>query len=203
MSVTSMEALEALPVGASIEVAGHRTFVWTRTEQGWANGDSVLGSAMFTGHVAAGQVVDRTASEAAVGQWRRDGEVHYLVTSLTASPGYVTVMQFRRGMETPSPHRLRGPRVQRMGYSTDEELASTICNPTNLRWLATQMLNAQAQVTTTEVERDQRAQEVRVLKNRPEVEVIRPQVDVIAAALSQASEAVRVLGEVVRENTEF
>lgn len=202
MSVSSVEALEALPPGTTIVVNGVREFSWTRVEGGWALDGALLSSPMFAGHIAAGQVVDRSAVEPQVGQWKNDGAITYLITSLTSNPGYITALSMDGGNDIPIVRRVRPARVRRMSYSTDQQIAAA-CTPTVIRWLAQQMFAAQAATTEVAAERDQRTQEVRALKNRPDTAEVAPQVDAIATVLSQASEAVRVLGQLVRGNAEF
>lgn len=84
MSIDSVEALEAIPVGATIRVTGGRvgTKDFTRTEKGFKFGDIEVEAKWFAGHVKAGQVQDWTRGDPEPGDHFQIRSRHYVVLSV-------------------------------------------------------------------------------------------------------------------------
>lgn len=86
MSITTVEALDALAVGTTITVStpDQRTKVdWVRVVQGWQSGTAVIESAMLSGVARAGLVVDRASMRPSVGEWYHGRTYDLYVLSVT------------------------------------------------------------------------------------------------------------------------
>lgn len=117
MSVTSVEDLEALPVGQVISVKkslNENPDDWAKQENGtWrlaGSADSVigLGSNMFQGHATEGWItVGATVIPVAISQWRQGRSYWYWVLQDQGEGRWLT-MRFRRSQSTsPMIHAVR------------------------------------------------------------------------------------------------
>lgn len=103
MSITTMEALEAVPVSESIEVTtGRGLRRWTRVADGFSDGVSTLSPAMFAGEVDNGRVSQggRRPPEAGVVYFDPSYDDHQYIYIATGPPteGNVPCLQFRHGI---------------------------------------------------------------------------------------------------------
>jgi hypothetical protein len=85
MTISSMEALRAVPVGGSIKVTNrrlpNRTFV--RTDTGFVAEGVTLDPHWFSGHVAAGEVVDVRDGDVSAGDYRAGVNNGYIILRVT------------------------------------------------------------------------------------------------------------------------
>jgi hypothetical protein len=66
MNITTLEQLEAVPIGQIVTVDGNN---WTRTEKGLQSGEVDLGLFHFEGRVLHGAVIDVASLPPAAGEW--------------------------------------------------------------------------------------------------------------------------------------
>ena len=97
MTITTMESLEALPIGTSIRVSGRRTGnkMFTRSADGFDIDGVTIPLEMFAGHVKAGQVVNYATGDPEAGDHFESGRYRYIV--LAVQDHTVTLMQFVNG----------------------------------------------------------------------------------------------------------
>lgn len=106
MSVTSVEALEALPVGQVISVkpsTDENPVDWVRRDDGaWGRSNGAVGvldSHMFAGFIGRGWVAaGQTVVPAVAGQWRQGTSYWYLILAVDGASQ--TILRFRRNQNT-------------------------------------------------------------------------------------------------------
>jgi len=206
MSVSTLEDLEALPVGTKIDVQGWSgtPYSWERTAEGWLSNGALVPTAAFAGHVSNGHVTNQTETVPAVGHFRRGPEQTYYVVELPVAPARnATVLLFPDDQNIPS--RVASIPMRRLNTyprATDGETAACF----NIR-RAGEVLGlyvaarAEAQVASTQ--RDERAQEVLTLKMRPDVGEVLPRVTAAESAVDSAVQALRDLRTALAGQTEF
>ena len=81
MTIRTMEALEAIPVGGSIKVVNNRlgTKVYERVPEGFKFGEVVLEPGWFSGHIVAEQVADFANGDPEVGDYFLSGSNGYIM----------------------------------------------------------------------------------------------------------------------------
>lgn len=199
MSVSTMEALEALPVGTNIEVRGVRLFTWTRTARGWENDGALLTTDMFEPHVKAGQVVNQSEAGPVVGSWWVYGDAMFFVIDERPGESRLRVLQFAMSQPT-QPFTEATPLRRHFNAAyvraTPEQIA-VVCTPDRMGEVLMLFVR-------TREEREQRTQEVRTLKNRVDPTVMQPMVDAVVAGVAEAQRAIQQMNDALRNGqTEF
>jgi hypothetical protein len=194
MSVTTVEALEALPVGRTIEVRGRRTFSWTRTERGWESEGALLSSDMFSGHLSAGQVLDVQSSEPTPGTvWFYGGNL-YFVTGAVTNEARMRVPTLMYSLAEPDAAAVvQNPLRRHFGGAYVRATPAQIAEVATAHFTEVLMMYVAASA-----ERDQRTQDVRMLKNRPDPTVIQPQVDELATSVAAMQRAIQQMNDTLR-----
>ena len=107
MTIRTMEALEAIPVGGSIRVVNNRlgTKVYERVPEGFKFGEVVLTTKMFTGHIAAEQVADFANGDPEVGDYFLSGSNGYIMLEVTDSMFHFARFRHRDGQFVDFMHR--------------------------------------------------------------------------------------------------
>lgn len=101
MTIRSVETLEALPLGSTIQVMPHSTSAssrssWTKEDRGWVQGTAVLESAMFGGYVAQGLVVDAAQVAPVEGEWWVSRHYHLWVVAVDQERRAAACLAFGR-----------------------------------------------------------------------------------------------------------
>lgn len=107
MTIRTMEALEAIPVGGSVRVVNQRlgTKVYERVPDGFKFGEVVLDPKWFTGHIAAEQVTDFASGDPEVGDYFTSGSNGYIILQVEDSVFHFARFRSRDGQFVDFMHR--------------------------------------------------------------------------------------------------
>lgn len=178
MTISTTEALERLPVGATIRVRAGTTSNWNRVADGFQQGKVVLGLDMFTGFVAAGQVEDMTHARPTANEWWVHR--HYWYYILSVEDTSVLAVRIRRATEAAGDIATE---TIAMSFFDRDTVSRSTGFPEGLL-TETRFMELMRLVGLSTTQAETQAVEVRQLKRRPDPSVIRPQVEEARTAVA-------------------
>jgi hypothetical protein len=174
MSISTMEALAAMPVGSSIRVdsPSHGGWTFQRTEQGWVRDGTAVPVEYFSGYVKTGVVSDAASVAPRQGDWYQSTRYWYWIRAQADDNGLVRAVRWHRtntdamtpvvdlySVETFMTDR----RVRRIPDPPPQVLTVA-----TLSWFIQQWEADSALLDQARKERESIVEERNILKNRPE-----------------------------------
>jgi hypothetical protein len=187
MTISSMESLDAMPVGSQIRVESRNAgrLVFDRTEQGWAREGTPLPTSFFAGYLTDGKVADMANLTPTVGSWYESARYWYWVLTVDTQHQQTRCLRFyRSGDADPTPQiisfaTLTGSRVHPLNAAP-----AGVATPRLVQWALDKWQDAEAKrAAEAQVTAELRAEKA-VLKNRPEPGALREGLASVDAAIA-------------------